>query len=185
MKETKASQNVHDLIKEMKMGNIRGTEKIPEAYVWALLEYIVQTSRALAHAHHHDVVHGKYGLSKVLMQRRGTGTQCGNSDPCFTFGDGKDYHFIVINFEPWTVEQLMKLFESGESPFSAALGTGKLKLERSYYLRVAKLLDLQAYGTSIVDMLLGKYIVGAEQPGAAAKQPDAPAKEQPSREINN
>ena len=53
----------------MNLGNLSGLPKIPEFYMRCLLGFIIQISRAFSHCHKHNLVHGNFNLSKVLVQR--------------------------------------------------------------------------------------------------------------------
>lgn len=162
------------------MRNLQGMDKIPENYQWAILEYLVQTSRALAHAHKFGLVHGKFCLSKVLVHTTDFGTRetaqvrepkeknkCNHyfalNDPVLA---STIRHTIVItNFEPMAVEKIMEERTGKGGRFSEIFKAKGLKLEYEDYLKIAKLMDLEAFGNSLIELLQGKYIEGAEQYG--------------------
>lgn len=54
----------------MNLGHLSGLDKIPSFYMRFLLGYMIQMSRTLAHAHRHGLVHGRYNLTKVLVQHQ-------------------------------------------------------------------------------------------------------------------
>lgn len=61
---------MYDQIRSMKLGNLSALDSIPDNYVHMLLDYVAQVSRALAHAHRHNCVHGRLSLARVLLQKR-------------------------------------------------------------------------------------------------------------------
>ena len=77
----KVSLNMYKKIKELDLGNLSSLPAIPEHYQRILIGYIIQTSRSLAYAHGHNLVHGNFNLSKVLCQKVAAGCQ---SDPNLT-----------------------------------------------------------------------------------------------------
>ena len=70
VKEEKLSKNMYDQIRSMKLGNLASLETIPDVYIKLLFKYAIGISEAFAHAHSHDVVHGAFDLSKVLLQKK-------------------------------------------------------------------------------------------------------------------
>ena len=55
------------LIKDLDLGNLSEIIDIPKFYVKCLLQYIIQISRAISHAHRHNLVHGSFDLTKVII----------------------------------------------------------------------------------------------------------------------
>ena len=68
LNDVKLARNVFEAIKYMNLGQLSGLRAIPEFYVRFLLGYIIQVSRAMAHAHRNGLVHGRFDLSRVLVQ---------------------------------------------------------------------------------------------------------------------
>ena len=60
---------MYEMIAKLNLSNLSNYPKIPEFYMRALLGYMIQISRTLAHAHKHGLVHGALNLSKVLVQK--------------------------------------------------------------------------------------------------------------------
>lgn len=69
----KVSLNMYNKIKHLNLGNLSSLPAIPEHYQRILIGYIIQTSRSLAYAHRHNLVHGNFNLSKVLCQKVAAG----------------------------------------------------------------------------------------------------------------
>lgn len=62
------------------------------------------------------------------------------------FEDLLNMNFVIINFEPWIVENLQKKFEFDSSIFKELLTSDILKIYKDDYLQIAKIFDLQAFG---------------------------------------
>jgi hypothetical protein len=63
------SKNMNEHVSSLGLGNLNMCERIPDDYVVLLLNYVIQVVAALRHAHEHDLVHGNFDLSKVLVQK--------------------------------------------------------------------------------------------------------------------
>lgn len=57
-----------ETIRWLELGSLSALPTIPESYARNLVSYIIQVSQTLSHAHNNDCVHGKFSLSKVLVQ---------------------------------------------------------------------------------------------------------------------
>ena len=66
--DVKTAKNVYESIRFMNLGQMSGLSTIPDFYVRFLLGYIIQISRAMAHAHRNRLIHGHFDLSRVLVQ---------------------------------------------------------------------------------------------------------------------
>lgn len=62
------SRNMYEMIKWMDLGNLSGLQKIPDFYIRFLIGYMVQVADALSYAHKQELIHGKFDLSKVIIQ---------------------------------------------------------------------------------------------------------------------
>ena len=65
------------------------------------------------------------------------------------------YNFLLTHFEPWKVDQKVKKFET-DIDYSVALKKQVLKVDRSKYILMCKIEDLQAFGNSIIEIMVGK-----------------------------
>ena len=63
------SKNMYDFIKEMQLGNLSSLKQIPEFYVNCVLKFIIHVTRAFAHAHENNIIHGNFNLSRVIAQK--------------------------------------------------------------------------------------------------------------------
>ena len=54
------------MIESMDLGNLSALEKIPEFYIKTVLKYLITISKAFSFCHKFDLVHGNFGLTKVL-----------------------------------------------------------------------------------------------------------------------
>ena len=97
------SLNMYAFIKHLNLIHFSQMRQIPELYVKALFLYIIQVSKALGHAHKHGLVHGKFDLSKVIIQRMKFSSL--NPDYDHTFNE---FNYYVTSFEPFTVFRMMK-----------------------------------------------------------------------------
>lgn len=52
------------------MGNISELDQVPKFYARCLLGFMIQISRVFAHAHKHNLIHGAFDLSKVMVQQQ-------------------------------------------------------------------------------------------------------------------
>lgn len=111
------SLNMYDYIKSFELENISALPSIPDQYFKSLLLYIVQISRALSHCHKHDLVHGNYNMSKVMVQRLGEGTVTHTK----TDHNFNEINFILANFEPYQVFRYLQIYEEEEPLMSHAL----------------------------------------------------------------
>lgn len=59
---------MYSMIKNLNLGNLSGLPCIPEFYLRCLLGFIIQISKTLAHMHKHDLIHGKFDLTRVLVK---------------------------------------------------------------------------------------------------------------------
>jgi hypothetical protein len=64
-------------------------------------------------------------------------------------------NFLIVNYEPWTVEKLMKRYESDVTEYRRLVAQLGTKPNRDSYVTIAKLLDLQAFGKTVVELLSG------------------------------
>lgn len=116
--EIKSARNVYETIHYMNLGQMSGLKTIPEFYVRFLLGYVIQVSRAMAHAHSNKLVHGHFDLSRVLVQTYNlnqyemeqinkstkTGVRALVRKTSLDFEQKKqNYNFHVSNFEPYQV----------------------------------------------------------------------------------
>ena len=68
------------------------------------------------------------------------------------------YNFLLINYEPWTVDSIMKKHENDPEYLKLKWCinneglTGKLEA----YSKIVKILDLWAFGNSIIEIMVGK-----------------------------
>ena len=67
----------------------------------------------------------------------------------------KAYQYFITNFEPWSIDDKIGEFDRS-SVFSASLEDAKLPLNKENYLQMMKVLDLQAFGNSIIEMMVGQ-----------------------------
>jgi hypothetical protein len=69
IKDLKISKNYYTVIKEMKLGNLSALNRIPEFYSKHLIQFIIDISGSMAHAHQHNLIHGEFNLSKIIAQK--------------------------------------------------------------------------------------------------------------------
>jgi DNA-binding helix-hairpin-helix protein with protein kinase domain len=99
---------VYQYIKQLGIEHFTTSQKIPDSYFKALVVYIYQVSRAMAHVHKHGLVHGNLNLSKVLVQRVNK-LKVRESD----FNqDFSSENFFVTNFEPYQVQKVAQSFSA-------------------------------------------------------------------------
>lgn len=106
-------------------------------------------------------MHGNFNLSKVLVQRFFYKQADGGLAPASLFDDDNFdvkcvISYFLTNFEPWSVEALMKQFQEDEEAFKEIMKMDVLKMDRKDFLRIAKIQDLQAFGNSIVEIMVGR-----------------------------
>ena len=63
------SMNVYDFVSSMELGNLSHSRQIPELYVQQILKFLIHISRAFSHIHENGMIHGNFGLSKVICQK--------------------------------------------------------------------------------------------------------------------
>jgi len=121
-------------------------------------------SDALAHSHEYNLVHGNFNLSKVVAQKFQTkidqivveAREFQNLTPEKLQQMFSQFNFIIVNYEPWNVEKLMGKHLSSQSQFANILKQDNFKVQREDFLQMAKIMDLQAFGNSIIEILVGK-----------------------------
>ena len=65
----------------------------------------------------------------------------------------------MVNFEPWKVENFIKDQGFDEnSIFKEVLKTDKASLERSDYVQILQIQDLQAFGNTLLELMVGKCV---------------------------
>ena len=152
----KVSLNMYKKIKELDLGNLSSLPAIPEHYQRILIGYIIQTSRSLAYAHGHNLVHGNFNLSKVLCQKVAAGCQ---SDPNLT-GKLATQHqrasidwdidnFYIVNFEPYQVYRYLEQY-SKAGKLQKLFAVKKMKLDTTAIMQMIKVMDIQKFANSII-----------------------------------
>ena len=112
------------MIKWMDLGNLSGHAKIPEYYIRCFLGYVVQVSQAMSYAHKHNLIHGQFDLSKVIIQqqtvdeghpyrsRQESFKYIGNTRQRSYNHKDFNYNFFITNFEPYQIAIfLQKIYE--------------------------------------------------------------------------
>ena len=140
--QIKRAKNMYDMIKCLNLGNLSGPTKIPEFYVRCLLDYIIQISKAMSHAHKHDLVHGSFSLSKILAQSRKTDnkdatridkvkntSQCKRASTLKSDQRHGNYNFMVTNFEPFEVLKMMRKYTQEDNTYMNLFKLGNMKLD--------------------------------------------------------
>ena len=137
-------------------------QTIPDFYCSWMLRYIIYVSRAFAHAHKHDLVHGKFNLSKVSVQQpfwynpNGTdddqlSSVSSKSDASSGQNEPQYHHYFVTSFEPWTVHSIMHKYS--KDPYFKHLfkciKAENMQHDWDKYAQVVKMMDLWAFGNSI------------------------------------
>jgi hypothetical protein len=208
MHEIRPAKSVYETIRYMNLGQMSALNTIPDYYVRFLLGYVIQVSRAMAHAHRNGLVHGHFDLSRVLVQSYRL-----NSKEREALGGGQDsgrrsllrrtslnfldptrnYNFMVGNFEPYQVtRKLMQFVQPGrtvdtpapregsilaamqelaKSPEDASaelrhhnkdkhyrrlLNVEGMKITREQMMQLMMMRDLQEFGHSIVEIMVGR-----------------------------
>ena len=141
------ARHVFDIIKWLDLGSLSALPNIPNCYARNVTSYIMQVSQTLAHAHKNGCVHGKFNLSKVLVQSK---------EPIKKHNYQFEYH--VIDFQPFRV---IKILQENWKP------NGKITYE--HVLESVKVRDLIEFGSSIVDYLCGKSQKDAMTPNKLLK----------------
>lgn len=203
----------------MQLGNLSSLKQIPEYYVNCLLRFIIHVTRAFAHAHENNIVHGNFNLSRVIAQKleqrdlrqtyssrsfigasaKGKAGQASREtvspDPAkestvASVHSQNLINYIVVNFEAWRVDQLIKKYAHDEdSIFKEAIKNEKLSIDRDAYIKVLKITDLQAFGSAILEMLVGKCQETAnlndETASQAKKESRGPNKSSKQNSVDN
>ena len=122
----------------MNLGNLSAMKEIPKYYITMILQYIMQTSLGFIQAHSNDLIHGHFNLSKVIAQKmdvvfdKESSFQKNNEavenmaspkkdkekpegELAFDAVNMPDYYYLLTNFEPWAVDQMMKNFQGDEN----------------------------------------------------------------------
>jgi len=68
-KDLKVSKNYYTVIKSLNLGNLSALNRIPEFYIKHLIQFMIDISGSMAHAHAHDLIHGEINLSKIIAQK--------------------------------------------------------------------------------------------------------------------
>jgi hypothetical protein len=116
---------MYDFIKSMNLGNLSSLKSIPEYFVNCLLKFIIHVTRAFAHAHENNIVHGNFNLARVVAQKiedrnilnqyssrsfigkataRGDGAPAPDTATSQHASNNHHINYIVVNFEPWRVD---------------------------------------------------------------------------------
>ena len=103
---------MYSFIKHINLPHFSQMKAIPELYIKALFLYIIQVSKAMAHAHKHGLVHGKFDLSKVIIQRMKYTTINPTYDHNFN-----EFNYYVTNFEPFSVFAIMYKYMKKDHTF--------------------------------------------------------------------
>lgn len=195
--ELKVSPDAYKMIKRFNLGNLSGLSKIPEFYMRFLLGYIIQVSRALAHAHEHDLIHGKLDLSKVIAQQKKIRAKKfekimasktyrkrqqtkKSKQPLFEQTDFT-YNFYVTNFEPYQVFNFLKKSLQEESLYLNILKIDGMKLDEETALQLMKVTDLQSFGNSVVEIMVGRCEASANEQLGAKMEPVLRMKSSPEQ----
>jgi hypothetical protein len=64
-------------------------------------------------------------------------------------------NFIVVNFEPWKIEEMLKNMIQKEG-YMKFLEDKNLTIDRPNVCQLLKIKDLQAFGNSIIELMVGK-----------------------------
>jgi len=162
---------MYDMIRRLNLGNLSGLPRIPEYYIRCLLGYIIQISRAMAHAHENGLVHGKFNLSKILVQQktlkesevitmqsiRNRRTSLKRSSTMDLDQRNLTFNFYISNFEPFQVLRLLHEYTSNKEEFKMVFKKhNDLKLDYKSVSQVVKIQDLQAFGNSIIEIMVGR-----------------------------
>ena len=145
------SRNCYQYIKDQDLSKLSAMTSVPDFYFKSLLLYIIHISRSMAHAHKHDVAHGNYDLSKVIVHK--LPKFCGKINFDHNFNET---NFYVTNFEPFQVFKHIKEFTEDESGFADVLNITGMKPDVSSIIQMVKVMDLHAFGNSIIEYMVAK-----------------------------
>ena len=158
------SQNMFQSIKWFNLGNLSANSKIPNFLIKFMLKYVIQISRALAHTHKHGLIHGNLCLSKVMVQKffykEGSASESISMSSLMDEDASQGVQciptFFLTNFEPWLVDELALNFKDDHSAFKGIMKMNNLKPTREDIVNILKIKDLQAFGNTIVDIMVGR-----------------------------
>ena len=68
-----------------------------------------------------------------------------------------DYNFLVTNFEPYQVASYLKKAQEQQSIFRRIQRIEGMQTDEQSIRQVIKIKDLQAFGNSIVEIMVGRY----------------------------
>ena len=160
------------MIRWMNLGNLSGLPRIPEFYLRCLFNFIIQISEAMAHAHSHDLIHGNFGLSKILVQRtilKNKQAQDGkeanvDNKPKLASTQSSDheasngtYKFFISNFEPYNVYKTIAKYQTNKR-YHKLFKMGSMTLDAKEVIQMMKIKDLQAFANSIIEIMVGQTI---------------------------
>ena len=162
----------------MNIGNLSTYTVIPPYYMGFMFEYIMQISLAFIHAHEQNLTHGSFNLSRVIAQKMEPNYQEASSNTDRSYIDAYNpkefdcYNYFITNFEPWKVDDRFRKFNS-DMNYGLALNSDLLRVEKEKYILISKLQDLQAFGNSIVEIMVGKNqeVTEVEATGTPSPQP--------------
>ena len=72
--------------------------------------------------------------------------------------DFTPYNYILINFEPWTVQKVLESFHKDpklSKRYKHLIESENLTME--HYMQIVKIQDLWRFGNSLMELLVGKY----------------------------
>ena len=103
----------------------------------------------MAHAHSHDLVHGNFGLSKVLVQRTilkggeevNIGKKLTSARSSDHEANNADYKFFISNFEPYTVYKTIAKYQTNKR-YHKLFKVSSMALDAKEVIQMMKIKDL-------------------------------------------